>query len=512
MDTELTTNIFRFVEKYIRVPEGARTGEPLELLPFQQDIIRQIFNRPTRRAIVSMGRKNGKSCLTAIMVLAFLVGPCARPNSQIFSSALSRDQAALVFSLAAKMIRLNPTLNQMVVVRDSRKELFCGKTGVTYRALSADASTALGLSSCFTIHDELGQVRGPRSELFEALETGMSAYEDPLSIVISTQASTDADLLSALIDNAKNDDRVRLVLYTAPMDADPFDIKTIKMANPALGAFLNTEEVLGLANDARLMPSRESEYRNLILNQRVEANSPFISHDLWASCGAPIKPIAGVPVYCGLDLGAVQDLCAFTAVGKVDGVLQVHARFWLPEAGLAEKARTDRVPYDLWREQGFLTAVPGRSVDYTFVAEDLWTFCKRHDVKKIGFDDWGFSQLRPHLLRAGFTEAYLEERFVKFRQGYKSMSPALRQLEVEILEGRLAHGDNPILEWNARSAVVVRDTADNRKLVKANSTSRIDGLIALTMAIGVMPLETAEPRYQMLVFGGQDRQGWRPIA
>jgi len=502
MASQLTTDILAFVEKYLRVPEGKDAGEPLVLRDWQREIIASIYDRPTRRAIISMGRKNGKSALSAVLVLAHLVGPAARQNSQIYSSAMSRDQAALIFDLCCKMIRFSPVLNQIVTIRDSRKELICGKRGTVYRALSADASTAFGRSPVFVIHDELGQVRGPRSTLYEALETGAGAHENPLSVCISTQAPTDSDLLSILIDNAQHDEKVRLVLHSAPMDADAFTEEAIKAANPAFNDFLNAEEVLSLANDARLMPSREAEYRNLILNQRVEASAPFVSPDLWRSCGDAPKPITDVPVYAGLDLAAVSDLCAFVPCGRVDGVLQVHPKFWLPEHGLVEKSKADRVPYDLWRDQGHLSTVPGKSIDYDYIAQDLYQFCQDHDVRKIAFDDWGFSQLRPCLVRAGFSETYIEERFEKFRQGYKSMSPALRQLEVELLEGRLAHGNNPILEWNARSALVQSDTTDNRKLVKANATSRIDGMVALTMAMGVLPLETVERTFQMFVFEG----------
>src|SRR5262249_33610954 len=156
--------------------------------------------------------------------------------------------------------------------------LHCPAKGTLYRALSAEASTAYGLSPAFVMHDELGVVRGPRSELFEALETAGSANLQPLSIIISTQATTDADLLSVLIDDAlaNHDPHTVCALYTAPTDADPFALETIKAANPALGTFQNPNEILQLADSARRMPAREAAYRNLILNQRIEASSPFI--------------------------------------------------------------------------------------------------------------------------------------------------------------------------------------------------------------------------------------------
>jgi phage terminase large subunit-like protein len=167
-----------------------------------------------------MGRKNGKSALSAMMLLAHLAGPEALANSQIYSAAQSRDQASLVFALAAKMVRMSQDLNAMVTVRDSAKILFCHTHGTTYRALSADATTAYGLSPVFAIHDELGQVVGPRSELYDAIETAMGAHAEPLSVVISTQAPSDADLLLTLIDDAKTgaDPKIKLFLHTSEVE------------------------------------------------------------------------------------------------------------------------------------------------------------------------------------------------------------------------------------------------------------------------------------------------------
>jgi phage terminase large subunit-like protein len=372
--------------------------------------------------------------------------------------------------------------------------LFCPELGTLYRALSADATTAYGLSPVLVIHDELGQVKGPRSELYEALETACGAQEHPLSIIISTQAPTDADLLSVLIDDglAGHDPRVVVSLYSAPPDLETFSEGAIRAANPAFGDFLNPVEVLAMAEDARRMPSRQAEFENLILNRRVEASSPFVSRELWKTCAAPVKPIDGVPVYAGLDLSAVNDLTALVLIGKVDGVWQVHPTFWLPGYGLADKARQDRVPYDLWHQQGHLLAAPGKSVDYEFVARHLWTLFGELDIRKIAFDAWAFMHLRPWLLAAGFSEGQLEGDnavFVEYRQGTKSMTPALRSLESEILNARLAHGDHPVLKMCAGNAVV-KGTDDDRKLDKMKSSGRIDGMVALAMAMGVAPLQS----------------------
>jgi phage terminase large subunit-like protein len=492
-----------WIEKYCVVPEGPLHGRLIKLQPWQKDNIRRIYDNPagTRRAILSFGRKNGKTALAACLLLLHLCGPEARPNSQLFSTAQSRDQAGILYKLAAQIVRQSLNLYKVIVIREARKELVCPELGTVYRALSAEATTAFGLSPVFVVHDELGQVRGPRSELYEAMETATAGQVDPLTLIISTQAPHDADLFSVLIDDAVagHDDRVVVSLYTAPLDADPFDEDTIKLANPAYGEFQNSVEVLAMAEDARRMPSREAEYRNYILNQRVEANSPFVSAGVWASCGAEVLPIDDVPVYGGLDLSAVNDLTALVLIGRVDEVWQVHPAFWLPREGLTDKARKDRVPYDMWFQDGYLQAAPGKSVDYEFVAAYLQDAFRRYDIRKLAFDRWSFRHLRPWLIKAGFSEPEIDDVFVEFGQGYQSMSPAMRDLEAEILNGRIAHGDHPVLKMCAANAVVKSDPAGSRKLAKDDSTGRIDGMVALLMAIGVAPLsEPAFDAYAMI--------------
>jgi phage terminase large subunit-like protein len=491
-------DIIRFIEEYCFVPEGRFVGQPLVLAEWQRAEMRKIYDNPagTRRAIISMGRKNAKTTLSSCLLLAHLCGPAARdkPNSQLYSSAMSRDQAAIIFSLASKMVRMNPELARAISIKESAKTLICGELGTMYRALSADATTAYGLSPAFIIHDELGQVRGPRSPLYEALETATGAQQDPLSIIISTQAPTDADLLSILIDDALagHDPHTVVSLYTAPIELDPFDEETIRLANPAFGTFLSDKEVLAMARDAQRMPAREVEYRNLILNQRVEVSNPFIAPAVWKACGGPVGPLEGIPLYGGLDLSEAADLTALALIGKRDGKWRVQPTFWLPSEGLSEKSVADRVPYDMWARKGYLETTPGRSISYEFVAWYLRDVFQRYDVRKLAFDRWNFKHLLPWLLKAGMSEQFVKDHFVEFGQGVQSMSPALRDLEQVLLEGELAHGNHPVLTMCVTNTVVAIDDAGNRKPSKRKSTGRIDGMIALAMAVGVAPLLTKQ--------------------
>jgi len=494
-------DIIRWIETKCRVPEGKRIGQPFLLDEFQKTEIRRIYDNPvgTRRAIMSYGRKNGKTGISAVLLLVHLIGPMAIPNSNLYSAAQSRDQAALIFTLAAKVVRMSPALRDVVVVKDSSKELTCPALGTKYRALSAEASTAYGLSPVFVIHDELGQVRGPRSSLYEALETATGAQEAPLSVIISTQAPTDADLLSVLIDDALRgeDPRVICKLYTAPPTDDPFDIETIRKANPALGTFLNEKEVLAMAADARRMPSREAEFRNLILNQRVEACQQFIQPAQWKACATPVGDITQCDeVYGGLDLSEANDLTALVLIGKIKGVWHVRPWFWLPQENIFERARTDHVPYDKWAEQGYLETVTGAAITYDVIATRICEILATHKgLQKIAFDRWNFAQFKPWLSFHKWTDNMIVDHWVEFGQGTQSMSPALRELESRILRREIAHGDHPILNMCAANAVIegnkdgsLKKDSSTRKLSKKRSTGRIDGLVALAMAVGIAPL------------------------
>ena len=473
-----------WIEQHCCIPEGKMVGQRLKLTRHQRRWLKRIYDSPTRTFILSMARKNAKTALAAFIVLLHLCGPEAKANSQLYSAAQSRDQAAILFELAAKVVRMSPDLSEYVNIRDTAKELLCGELGTFFKALSADATTKFGLSPALVIHDELGQVVGPRSQLFEALETASAAQENPLSIIISTQAPTDADLLSLLIDDALTgaDLRNKVELCTAPMDMDPFSVKAIRKANPHFDNFMNKEEVLRQGSDAKRLPSREPAYRNLILNQRVEARSPFISRSIWQESGGAPNSLEGQAVFAGLDLSSVSDLTALVLVGEEGDVLPI---FWLPDEGLAEKSRNDRVPYDQWARDGYLQTCPGRAIEYEFVAEYLrWVF-DHYNVVRLNFDRYNMRHLRPWLEKAGFSDDELE-LFVEFGQGFKDMSPALRELESRLLSRKLRHGNHPVLSMCAANAVAVSDPAGGRKFTKAKTTGRIDGMVALAMALAAV--------------------------
>jgi phage terminase large subunit-like protein len=476
--------IIQFIEGYLRVPEGKDVGQPLVLADFQKKFLIDVFDNPhgTRRAILSMGRKGGKTALIAAILAAFVVGPEARQNAVLVSGALSREQASLVFRLCCLMIQQSPKLAPLVRIIPSGKRIIGLPMGTEFRAMSAEAKTAMGASPLLIIGDEWGQVRGPQSDFIDSLLTAQGAHKDPLQIIISTQAANDADWLSAQIDDARasQDKRIVCHVYEAPAGCDLLDESAWRAANPALGTFRSLDDLKEQLTQAQRMPSMENSARNLLLNQRVSTVSPFISPDVWKACAALPAFLGDVPVWCGLDLSARVDMSALVIVGQVDDVWQVQAHFWTPEVGLADRARRDRAPYEVWHRQGFLRTTPGASIDYEHVATDMAEILADLDVRAIAFDRWRIDVLKKELDRIG-----LDLPLEPWGQGFASMAGALDTLEAELLNGRVRHGGHPVLQMNASNAVIVKDPAGNRKLEKSRSTGRIDGLQALAMSMGV---------------------------
>ncbi len=499
--------VIAFIETLL-VPDGAGVGLPMKLRPWQKKFIHSVYGprtpeglRAVRLAVLSMARKNGKTALLACLCLAHLCGPAAQMNGQLYSLAYDRDQAAILFKLMAAIVRMDAELDARLSITDSRKRILDPVSGSEYQALSAETHGKHGRSSSFLVFDELAQF-GAQRELYDTMMTSRGAQAEPLAFVISTQAASDSALLSELIDRGEKirtgaippDPTFACTLYSAPMDADPWSEETWKLANPALGDFLNVSVVQELANTARHMPSAEASFRNLILNQRVDAEDGFIPPEVWkANGGEPdFSLFEDLPVYAGLDLSAKNDLTALALTCRdSSGVWHVMCRFWTPKEGLRERAERDRVPYDAWARQGFLLTTPGRTIDYGFVAREVQKLAGMMRIAGLKFDRWRIQDFIRELRAIG-VDAYVDGeeqpfadglRLIKHGQGFRDMSPAVELLEDVLAEGRMLHGMHPVLTMCASNVRVEKDSSGNRKFCKKRSTGRIDGIVALAMAL-----------------------------
>lgn len=507
-DSARVKRIIKFIENLI-VPSGKGAGKPFKLRPFQKKFIQDVYGpekadiRIVRRAILAMGRKNGKSVLIAALALVHLVGPEAIANGEIYSAATEREQAAIVFKYAAQIVKSDPELLSMIKVIESTKTMVCLANGSVYRAISAEASSKYGYNPSVVIFDELAQLAD--RELYDALDTSMGAREEPLFIIISTQSNDPQHILSQLIDDGlKGDDKTTVChLYAVPDDADDkavfTDEKLWKMANPALGDFRSLEEMQTAAARAKRLPSFEAAFRNLYLNQRVDAKNPLITRSDWMACKADGEQLLpGEEIYLGLDLSGKTDLTALVAVSADDGD-RVKAWFWKPDDTLEEHENRDRVPYKLWRDQGIIETTPGRAIQYSWVADRLGKIAVEYEIKGLAFDRYRIDDLLAALGDLGI-DAYIEGkdkamsggiRMIPWGQRFRDMAPAVEALEVAVLETSLQHDGNPCLTWNISNAFAVSDPAGNRKIDKSKSRFRIDGAVSLAMALGLKSRDLA---------------------
>ena len=480
------------------VPGGVLAGQNFRALPFQRAILRGMYAPGVREAVISMPRKSGKTAFAAALALAHLCGPESEPMGEVYSAAADKKQAGIIFRQMKAMIRATPWLSSRLLIKDFDMTVEDRVTGSVYQALSADAGTKHGLSASCVIYDELAQA--PTSELYDVLRTSTGARDKPMFIVISTQAARDEHVLSQLIDyglkvqaGVIDDPAFYLALYSAPDDADAWDEDVWKACNPALGVFRSADEFRSMANRAKRMPSRESAFRNLYLNQRVQAAAGFLPDSEWSACldsGLTVDGQAGKSCVVGLDLSEVRDMTAMVAYFPEDGSCLGWA--WAPGETVWGN---DAMPYEGWAREGWLDVTPGRAIDKRYVVRQLLDLSRLFDVQAVVYDRWGIEEVKRLLDEEG---AWLE--MVPFGQTYSDMSPAVEALERGIISRGLRHSGNPVLGWSFGNLVVESDVAGHRRFTKGKATAKIDSMIALVMAVGYATRQEMDQPFDLAGF------------
>ncbi|QBJ12904.1 terminase large subunit [Agrobacterium sp. 33MFTa1.1] len=484
----------------MKITQGKLAGQNMQLREWQiEEFLAPIYatdeygRRPVRTAVLSMGRKNGKTGLSAALALCHLVGPEAEQRGELYFGAMDKIQAGKAWAECKAMLEAHVELSERVNIIKFSKEIeveagYPGE-GSVLKAVSADADSKLGLSPSFFLADEAGY--WVKRDLFDAMDSALGARDEPLVVVISTQAKDDTHFFSEMIDyglkvktGEVEDESFHLALFTTDPDEDAWSYDTWIKANPALGDFLALEQVERMAAQAQRIPSKEADFRNKILNQRIDGTVRFIAAREWNDCDLePIDEAAleGRECYGALDLSAARDLTAFVLVfPEDDGRFTVLPRFFLPQFDIDGKSENDRVPYNVWARQADarLTLLPGKVIDPQAVAEYIADEAGRFDIKEIAFDRWRIEDLRRELAKAS-----IELPLTPFGQGYKDMSPAVDMLEVAVAQQKVNHAGNPLLRMCAANAVVTKDPSGARKLDKSKASGRIDGLVALAMAL-----------------------------
>lgn len=467
--------------------------------------------RIVRTAIATMGRKNGKTEYAAGLAAAHLFGPMSEPRGEVYSAASDRNQSGRIFrELEAMIYADNDLKSRCNIQRFAKKiEVLSGPgAGSTYEALSSDARKAHSLSPSFVVCDELAQ--WPSRELYDNLVTGTGARKRPLVVIISTMSSAPNDVMTELVTYGEQvnagiheDPSFTAFIYTVPMDVDAWDEQNWYQANPALGDFRSLEEMRKFAIQAKRIPAKEAVFRNLYLNQPVERTmaTRLIPRADWDACTLRDGDIQnlqallkGRPCYGGLDLSEKNDLTALALVFPFPDHAIALSMFWTREEGLEERATRDRANYPLWCKQGHLSATPGRVVDYEVLARDIADRTVPYDLKSIACDPWQLDKFAQAIKNIGADHITL----FKHGQNFKDFDPAIRTLEDLALKWELRHDNNPVMTMCNDNVRIVMDAAGNRKFDKIKSTGRIDGVVALAMAVNLAASQPGkEPTYRM---------------
>jgi phage terminase large subunit-like protein len=490
--------------------KGPFAGQPFDLRPWQRRIVQQLFTtrpdglRQYRTCLLMLPRKNGKTELAAALAIYFLLFD-GEHGGEVYSAAADRDQASLVFNAAAAMIRQAPELLAVVEIIDSQKRIVHRASGSFYRAISAEAYSKHGFNASVVIYDELHAA--PNRDLWDVLSTSQGARAQPLLMAITTAGYDRHSILWELYAHGKKvqerptlDPTFLPILYEAPADADWTAPATWRGANPALGDFRSLEEMATMCARAREIPAQENNFRRLYLNQWTEQAARWIQMPAWDACQTPKRgpqALLGRRCYVGMDLSTTTDLTALVAVFPDELGFDVLARFFVPEERIRERSRRDHVPYDEWARQGVLTSTPGAVVDYDVLRQVLRQWAAEFSLQMVAFDPWNATDLVTRLQQQDGLKVS------SMRQGFASLSAPTKSLEQAILSRRLRHDGHPVLRWNISNVAVETDSAGNLRPNKNISTERIDGVVALIMAVDVMNrLATAStPSYQMLVVG-----------
>ena len=491
-DKEYADFAVAFIESLCHT-KGTWAGKRFELMDWQEQIIRDLFGilkpngyRQFNTAYIEIPKKNGKSELAAAVALLLTCGD-GEQRAEVYGAAADRQQASIVFDVAADMVRMCPALNKRVKILASQKRLIYEPTNSFYQVLSAEAYSKHGFNVHGVVFDELHSQ--PNRKLYDVLTKGSGdARMQPLFFLITT-AGTDTHSIcyevhqkaQDIIDGRKIDPTFYPVIFGADDTEDWTSPKVWEKCNPSLGETIGMDKVKTACESAKQNPGEENSFRQLRLNQWVKQAVRWMPMDKWDKCAFAVneEQLQGRVCYGGLDLSSTTDITAFVLVFPPideDDKYIILPYFWIPEDTLDLRVKRDHVPYDIWERQEYLQTTEGNVVHYGYIEKFIEELGKKFNIREIAFDRWGAVQMVQNLEGMGFT-------VVPFGQGFKDMSPPTKELMKLTLEQKIAHGGHPVLRWNMDNIFIRTDPAGNIKADKEKSTEKIDGAVATIMAL-----------------------------
>lgn len=491
--------------RLLRFSKGDTAGQPFELEPWQKFIVGSVFGwrrtdgrRRFRMVYVQIARKNGKSELASGVGLYCLTAD-GEEGAEIYSAATMKEQARIVFETAQRMVRKSPSLSKIIGIY--RNNLHVLATASKFEPLGADEDTMDGLNVHCALVDELHAHKSRGT--WDVLETATGARSQPLMFGITTAGFIRGIawelrgycvklLQGAALDRSTD----ATFAYVAEIDEgdDWMDQSCWPKANPNYGVSVQVDDMERLADKAKAIPGSQNNFRCKRLNQWVQQSVRWMSMPAWDECGDEIDPalLIGRRCFGGLDLSAKVDLCALSLVFppiESDPMWRILPFFWCPEAKIAMVSGghlVDRVPYDAWRDAGLLEQTQGDVVDHAVIRRRIVELGQKYKIVEIGFDSWNASQMAVWLQEDGFN-------LFEMRQGARTMSEPMKDLEALVLSGRIAHGANEVLRWMADNVNAKLDDNENIKPDKKNSSGKIDGIVATIMALGRANLQQQDP-------------------
>ena len=488
-DREKAQRVIDFCQKHAIHVEGELRGQPFILQPWQKKMLRTLFGwyrrsdgtRKFRTLYLEIPRKNGKSALCSVLAL-YLVCYDKEPASRVVSAAADREQAAIVFNVAKEMVLQNPKLKSRFGT--FKRTLVHYKSGSNYQVVSADAFTKHGLNLHGFVLDEVHAQKN--RELYDVLHTSMSARRQPLEIAITTAGYDKNSICWELhqqavnvLEGNSNDESFLGIIFGAEVDADWTKEETWYKANPNLQVSKKIDYMKQECERAQSVAGYENTFKRLDLNIWTEQESRWLAIEKWDECAGEVdaEKLLGQTCYGGLDLASTTDLASFVLVfPQENGNLKILPFFWVPEEGARERAKKDKVPYLEWIRDGYIYATEGNSIDYGEIRADILHLAELFDIREIEFDRWNATQLTQQLTEDGLT-------MIPVTQGIATLTAPSKELERMMLDHKLEHAGNPVLRWNARNVAVIQNGEGEIRPSKKKSTEKIDGIVALIMAI-----------------------------
>ena len=503
-DKAKADNAVNFINSLCHV-HGEWAGKPFNLMKWQEKVVRDIFgtvkpdgNRRYNTAFVFTPKKNAKSELAAAVAL-YLLCADGEYGAEIYGCAADKNQASIIFKTAAQMVRLSPALAKRIKVNESIKRLIYPMMNSYYQVMSADVPSKHGLNAHGVIFDEL--LAQPNRELYDVMTKGAGdARRQPLTFVLST-AGTDKRSIcyevyskaKDIIEGKRDDPTFYPIIYGASESDNWEDEEVWKRVNPSLGTTFTMEKLRNAYTTAKGNPVEEKLFRQLRLNIWSQDVARWLPIETWYELVDDFTEddLRGRPCFGGLDLSSTTDITAFVLIFpplELGEKYKVLPYFFIPKAGLEKRIRRDKVRYDAWQSQGDIVMTDGSAVDYEAVESYIQRLGEKSDIKQIAMDRWNGTATAQRLERAGFV-------VIEFGQGFRSMSYPTKELMRLILEKQIAHNGNDAMNWMLENMVVKTDEAGNVKPDKAKSTERIDGAVAMIMALDIaIKSQNEEPK------------------